>query len=463
MIKHSLKTKLSLTITFVVLLTVVLISFFSNILLNKQFKNYKLKQLENTTQELVNSMSLQYSQSTKTWDANFVHSIGMLALSDGYLLTVEDISGNIVWDAETCDMTSCHQIVTGMTQEMEKRSPHMQGGFTTRNLDITINQEQIGTMTIKYYSPYFLSENDYNFINGLNYILIAIGFVSLLISIIVGILISKRLSSPILKTIEATKQIADGNYATRVNEKANTMEVLELMDSVNHLADSLEKQENLRKQLTADVAHEFRTPLTTLQTHIEAMLEGIWEPTPERLQSCHDEIVRISKMVVDLENLSKVESDNMNLRFVSTNLGDVARKVVSGYETPLKNKKLQVFTEGTCSDVMADEDRIYQVLSNLLSNAIKYTPVNGKIIIRLSEDDKVVRLSIKDSGIGISESDLPFIFERFYRADKSRNRLTGGSGIGLAIVKSIVAAHGGKVSVSSNLGEGTEFIVEFPK
>jgi len=500
MVINRLKTKLSLAIALVALLTVFLISFFSNIFVNKQYKDYKLNQLEQTTLELVNSVSLQYSQTAKTWDAKFIHTIGMLALSDGYLLTIKDIAGNVIWDAKTCDMAACQTLVTDMTQQMETRNPYQDSGFVSRDLDIKINQEKIGTMTIQYYSPYFLSKNDFDFINGLNIILIVIGIVSLLISALVGFFVARRLSDPILKTVEITKQIADGNYTIRMEKNTSTKELLELTDSINHLAKSLETQETLRKQLTADVAHEFRTPLTTLQTHTEAMLEGVWEPTPERLQSCHDEIVRISKMVVDLENLAKVENNNLNLHVSSINLYDITSKAIEGFETDIKNKNLNVSlkaieeleadlrnkspsvslktTEGFETDnknnnsdtshngqsfyIQADPDRIYQVLVNLISNAIKYTPNGGDITITLADTGVSTRLSIKDNGIGISDGDLPFIFERFYRADKSRNRMTGGSGIGLAIVKSIVNAHDGKVSVKSKLGEGSEFIVEFP-
>ena len=460
--KHKLKTKLSLSIALIVLLTVVMISYFSNLLMNKRFTDYKLAQLENSTQQIANSLALQYDQTTQTWDADFVHSIGMLALSDGFLITVRDASGNIVWDAESCDMAYCHQLMADMTQQMEERSPGLNGGFIPRTMDIRIGSEPVGTLTIVYYSPYFLSENDSSFLSSFNTILVVIGLESLLVSILVGFFLARRLGNPLLKTVEITRQIASGNYKVRIHEKTGTKEVLDLMDQVNLLAESLEKQENLRKQLTADVAHELRTPLTTLQTHIEAMIEGVWEPTSERLQSCQDEIVRINRMVVDLENLSKIEKGNLDLHLTAVRLKDAVRNAVSGYQDVLEKKNLRVSIEGDCADIMADAGRIDQVVANLLSNAVKYTPDGGAVTFTLSNTDHAVRLSVRDTGIGIGESDLPFVFERFYRADKSRSKMTGGSGIGLAIVKSIVQAHGGTVSVSSRLGEGSEFVILFP-
>jgi signal transduction histidine kinase len=463
MMKHRLKTKLSLSIALVVLLTVILISYFSNLLMNKRFTDYKLAQLENSTQQIAGSLALQYDQTAQTWNADFVHSIGMLALSDGFLITVRDVSGNIVWDAETCDRAYCHQLMADMTEQMEARSPGLEGGFVPRTMDINIGTKPVGTLTIVYYSPYFLSENDSSFLNSFNTILVVIGFASLLVSVLVGFFLARRLGDPLLKTVEITRKIATGNFNVRIHEKTSTKEVLELMDQVNLLAESLEKQENLRKQLTADVAHELRTPLTTLQTHIEAMIEGVWEPTSERLKSCQDEIVRINRMVVDLENLSKIEKGNLDLQMTAVRLKESVQKAVSGYQTVLEKKNLRVSIEGDCAEIMADTGRIDQVVANLLSNAVKYTPDGGAVTVFLSDTDHAVRLCIRDTGIGISENDLPFVFERFYRADKSRCKMTGGSGIGLAIVKSIVLAHGGTVSVLSKLGEGSEFVVEFPK
>jgi signal transduction histidine kinase len=211
------------------------------------------------------------------------------------------------------------------------------------------------------------------------------------------------------------------------------------------------------------VAHELRTPITTAQTHLEAMIEGCWEPTKERLQSCYDEMTRISRLVRDLESLAKVESGNSKLDRSMISLKELSNNAVLNFEAELKNKELRMSVEGSDSRIFADKYRIDQVLMNLMSNAIKYTPEGGNIDIRISETEDSVILEFEDNGIGIPEEELPLIFERFYRADKSRNRMTGGSGIGLAIVRSIIAAHGGTVEVRSSLNSGTCFTLTFPK
>ncbi|PKM53223.1 MAG: two-component sensor histidine kinase, partial [Firmicutes bacterium HGW-Firmicutes-5] len=183
----------------------------------------------------------------------------------------------------------------------------------------------------------------------------------------------------------------------------------------------------------------------------------------ERLKSCHDEILRIGKIIQDLENLAKVESDNLKLDKTQINLNELSEKAVGNFAAEIDKKKLNVSIYGESSDTYADQNRVSQVIINLVSNAVKYTPEHGIIKIFISEDKQFVRLSVSDNGIGIPEDELPYVFERFYRADKSRNRMTGGSGIGLAIVKSIVTAHGGMVEAESHLNEGSRFVVKLPK
>lgn len=461
--KHRLRTKFSLTIAIVMLLTIGLISLLSNFLIEKQFTNYLGIQQEKTTQEIANNLSQQYDPVTKTWDADFVHTIGMYALNDGYIISVTDAGGQVIWDAETCDMTMCNQVTNDIVHTMNMQYPQSQGQFTSKSISLTKDNDTTGTVNIKYYGPYFLNEDDFQFLKSLNAILIGIGFVSLFLSILLGTFLAKRLSNPILKTVNVTKQISEGDFAVRIEEHTNTTELDELIDAINHLADSLGKQEALRKQLTADVAHELRTPLTSVGTHIEAMIEGVWEPTNQRLQSCYDEILRIGKIIQDLENLARVESENLKLDKKQLNLTEVAEKVLGNLEAEISKKNLRVSIEGSSSDIFGDPDRISQVLMNLISNAIKYTPDSGQIQILIAEKNQSVKISVKDNGVGISEDEQPYIYERFYRADKSRNRLTGGTGIGLAIVKSIVTAHGGTVEVKSQPNEGSCFTVILPK
>lgn len=462
-IKHSLRAKLSLSILFVVLITVALISILSNFFIQGQFKYYMSNQQEKIQEKMVDSISREYDKTTNSWNIDKVHIIGMDALYDKNIIKVYDLQNDVVWDAQKLDKVTCLAVMEDVTHTMMTNYPNLNGEFTSKTLDIKNDGEKVGTVEINYYGPFFLEENDFEFLSSLNIILIGVGLFSLIFSVVVGVIMAKRLSDPINNVVDTSKQISDGYYNVRIKEETNTKEVGELISSINNLAFSLEKQEKLRKQLTADIAHEFRTPLTTLQTHMEAMIEGIWKPEIYRLESCHDEIVRISKMIKDLESLARVENDNFKLNKSKINLLDIMNKALSNFDVDIKKKSILLSIEGGCSNIFADGDRINQVLINLISNAVKYTNEGGNVNIKIAEIDGFVAISIKDSGMGISQENIPFVFERFYRGDKSRNKMTGGSGIGLAIVKSIIMAHEGKLELTSNLGKGSCFTIKLPR
>lgn len=461
--KRSLKTQLSLTTAMMVLFTVLLISFLSNIFINLKFKDYIAEQQKQKTKEIVSSLSQQYNITLDSWNVNFIHTIGMYALYDGYIITVYDDWGESIWDAEKHDMTLCMQVMADISERMKEKYPKINGEFISKSYDLIQKGQKVGSVSISYFGPYFLSENDFQFLSALNIILISIGICSLILSILIGWIMATRISKPILKTVDIAREISAGNYSIGFDDTTKTKELDELILSINHLAKSLKDQEELRKQLTADVSHELRTPLTTVATHLEAMIEGVWEPTQDRLKSCYEEINRITKLVRDLEQLAKAESNNLKLNKTSIKLVDIISSIIRLFEIEIKNKNLNITIDGDLGELIADKDRINQVVRNLLSNAIKYTLDNGHINIKIIDTEKSVTFNVEDDGIGISEKDIPFIFERFYRADKSRNRKTGGAGIGLAIVKSIVSAHGGKVEVESSLDYGTVFKVTLPR
>lgn len=463
MAKRSLKSQLSLTIAMAVFVTVALISVLSNLFISEKFKDYIAQKQTQKTQEIVSSLSQQYNAKTGQWNTDFIHTIGMYALYDGYIIKVHENNGTAVWDAAFHDMTLCTQVMADISEWMQEKYPRINGEFTSRDYPLMQSGQEVGAVTISYYGPYFLSENDFQFLKALNTILISIGSVSLLFSLILGWIMARRISMPITQTANIAKEISAGNYDIRFREETRTRELEALVTSVNDLADSLKEQQNLRKILTADIAHELRTPLTTVSTHLEAMIEGIWEPTKVRLQSCHEEINRITKLVKDLESLAEVEQNNLISHKTLINLLEIVTTISNNLEMDIFNKKLDFTVLGQVPCILADKDRISQAILNLLSNAIKYTPENGHINVVLIEKKNSVELMIEDDGIGISKADQPFIFERFYRAEKSRNRKTGGAGIGLAIVESIINAHNGQIRVESELNKGSKFIIDLPK
>jgi signal transduction histidine kinase len=458
---RSLRTQLSLAIVFVVLVAVALISFFSNVLIVRQFESYITEQQDARVKTIADNLAQYYNGLTNTWDLNAVHALSMYSLNDGYIIKVSDYRGETVWDAENHDMGLCQQTMMDIMARMEAHGET--GEFVSVSLNLVQNEQKIGTASVKHYGPFFLSESEFSFIGALNVILAIIGVLSLVFSFVVGWLLARRLVRPIRKTADIAAAIANGRYDVQFESNTSTRELHNLVSGVNHLAHALAKQENLRKQLTADVAHELRTPLATLGTHVEAMIEGIWKPTPERLQSCHEEILRLGKMVADLERLEHAESENLKLEKSSVDLLALSKTVCDNFAGQLASKNQRLEIDGANVIVSIDKDRISGVITNLLSNAVKYTPDGSEISIFIQDTPRSALFIIEDAGSGIPESELPYIFERFYRADKSRNRDTGGAGLGLAIVKSVVSAHGGTITAENRADGGARFTVTLPK
>ena len=460
--RKSLRKKLSLSYIFVTLICVVLISILSNFFLEKQFKDYVIQEHERKNKVIVSAVSQQYYENGK-FNIDVIKSIGIDAIENGVFISVKDASDKTIWNAENYDDSKCKEVKNHLTSNMETLFPNWKGIYTKDNYPIINNSNKVGTIEIGYYGPFYYNDNDIMYSKTLNKILIIVGITSLCIALIVGLLMAEGLSRPILNVIDTAEMISKGNYRQRIKKKSNIDEIEKLTTSINNLGDSLNKQEKLRKRLTRDVSHELRTPLSTLQSHMEALIDGIWQPTTDRLISCHEEILRLKRLVGDMEKLTQYESENLILNKTKFNLGEVIKNIVLNFEKEFLNKEVELISYDQDIIVHADKDKISQVIVNLMYNALKYTLKGGKVEVELFEDGQYAKLSVKDTGIGISEVDLPYIFERFYRVDESRNKLTGGSGIGLTITKSIVEAHKGTINVKSKINDGTEFLVKVPR
>lgn len=461
--KQRLRTQLSAGFALIALTVISLVSLTANLLINRQFEKYMQAQQKNFSEKLAGELSLQYDRLSGQWNLEYIHGVGMYALNDGYIIKLYDKNGASVWDAENHDMTYCHQIMNDISDRMERMRPYLDGSFITTRYDLKQNGIKIGYADIICYGPYSFTEDALHFLNSLNRILLTTAALSVAGAVLAGVFFAKHISRPIVKTIQITKEISEGNYAMRFESQVRTRELGELTQAVNHMASALETQENIRKRLTTDVAHELRTPLSNIASHLEAMIEGIWEPTEVRLKSCYEEILRISRLVLDMEQLRQTESENLKLQKTSVDLLSMVLSVCSGFEAELTAKHLTCSVEGGSAVILADQERLCQVITNLLSNAVKYSMEGGHIRMTITGNSRQVTLTVEDNGIGIPEEDLPFIFERFYRTDKSRSRRTGGAGIGLTIARAIVQAHGGNITAESSKEQGSRFIIILPR
>ena len=283
--------------------------------------------------------------------------------------------------------------------------------------------------------------------------------ISSVIAIILSLAISKSLTKPIKRLTNASKRISNGNYDERLNINMPN-EISELVNSFNEMANSLHHNETRRVELIANIGHELSTPLSSLQGFIEGIEDGHFEADKQTLEACKRQISRLEKVINDLSLLSKVEIGDFHLELKEQDLNVILRRVKMSFEPRLleKNISLELDISPDVIMVMADSARLEQILNNLITNAIRHSSKNSRIILASKILKDKVEVSVEDFGEGISELDLKHIFNRFYRADKSRIYTDGqGSGIGLTIAKHYARAHCSEIIVKSQLGKGSKF------
>lgn len=302
------------------------------------------------------------------------------------------------------------------------------------------------------------------FIERINLTLFYGALIGAVIALVLGIVLSRTLTHPIRELTQATHAVSEGDLSQQVPVRSND-ELGELARAFNKMSTELSRSVNVRKQMTADIAHELRTPLSLILGHAEAVHDGVLPPTRENFEIIRDEAVRLEHLINDLRILSLADAGELSIHLQSVQperlLNEVA--VLYQYQTQRKNITFTLDVSPELPPIEVDPGRMTQVLTNILDNAFRHTPEGGTIMLAAKELEDQLELAIQDNGPGLDSEDLERIFERFYRADPSRQREDGGSGLGLAIARSIVQAHGGQLSAESEPGQGLKVSVLLPK
>jgi two-component system sensor histidine kinase BaeS len=283
------------------------------------------------------------------------------------------------------------------------------------------------------------------------------------LALLLGMLLARTLTRPIRELTTATRALAKGDLGQQVAVRTRD-EMGELATSFNQMSADLAQASQLRRQMTADVAHELRTPLSLILGYTESLSDGKLPATQETFDIMYDEAQHLSRLINDLRTLSLADAGELPLNRRPVDPQALLERAMSAHmpEAQRRGISIQIQAPPGLPEIEVDPGRIAQVLENLMSNALRYTPEDGQIGLSAATEGKSVTLRVQDDGVGIASEDLPYVFDRFYRADKSRQRHEGESGLGLAIAKSIVEAHGGTLSVDSATGEGTTFTVALP-
>ncbi len=308
-----------------------------------------------------------------------------------------------------------------------------------------------------------MGEREDSFLDDVRRSLWISGGLTAVAALALALVLSRQITRPLSRLATATREVAGGNLSTRI-EKFGGDEIGQVGEAFNSMAAALQRQEEVRQAMMADIAHELRTPLSVLRGNVEAMLDGLVEPNAEQLQVLHGQSMTLGRLVEDLRTLSLASAGQLGLERRPVDLAGLADGVASELQGAAEEcgVDLRVRSSGEIPPVDGDSGRLAQVLRNLLDNALRYTPPGGQVTASVEAGRNEVTVLVSDTGSGITAEDLPHVFDRFYRADPSRSRSSGGSGLGLAIAKQLVEAHGGRIWAESGPGRGSVFAFALP-
>ena len=460
-----MRTKLFLSTLIIAIITLTFSMLSVNFVFRQQFSDYLTQANETTIERLPSRLSALY-QAKGTWDPTSLDEVSQ-SLPMGTVVTLTDPKGQpIATLSNPMDdmMNGQGEMGMGMGKGMGKFS-YSATNWKTKTFTVSGPLGTLATAQVRYpATAQILNPQDVHFQSAVFRSLLFAGGLALLFGILLSYFTSRQLVSPLRRLTQAANRIGHGHLDERVSVHSKD-EVEQLANAFNAMADNLARQETLRKQFTADIAHELRTPLTSIKSYIEAFQDHVLPANQENLSSIHEEIDRLVDLSSDLKDLNIAEIGALQLILEPVDLKQLLEKIIRSLHPLIQEKELTLNWNAPEESVtmFGDERLLTRLFYNLLHNAYRYSNSGGQINVALTKTPNFAEIKIRNTGMGISEDDLPLIFERFYRADKSRTRETGGTGIGLALVHQITDLHKGTISVQSKVGHETEFIVRLPK
>lgn len=448
---HSIRRRLAFILITCTMLSLLFSAIFVNLAVNSTFNKYI-----SDNQEKRNERIVSYFEEVYKRDLNWTADSGKEMQHEGYMsnycLTLLDKDKKEIWAMDPNEILN----MSGENAGNEYR---------TATFDITYQEKVVGYVIIGQYEPVLVSEQDINFKMSINRSIAISVVVAIAFAALISFYFSKQFSNPVKAISETSVDLTEGKYTSKTTMKSNVLEIDNLIKSINILGEKLKYQDELRKRLVSDISHEIRTPLNIFQNNLEAMIDGVFPVTTDRLNNLNDEVIRFGRLLNNLDALKELEEINVELQMKSVNLKELITKLSDIFSVHSKRKNITLSLRIKPKQkytILGDEDKLRQVFINILSNAVKFTNPGGDITISLDSDKNYIYLSVKDNGIGINKQDLPFIFERLYRGDKSRNQVEG-NGIGLTITKQILLHHSASIEVDSEEGVGTNVRVRFVK
>ena len=442
-----LTTKLLLAFLLVSIISSGIIVLFTRVATNREFEKFVSDRYK---YELVEELG-KYYQQNRTWDGveKAFKQFGREPNDHDYdrplFFSIAEPDGKIVVAGTDRKMG---EILSA--EELSHCSP------------IQVENKTVGVLLLAYSPDRNPMEDEFlRRLNG-SIFLSAVG--TIIVALFLGILLSRSITRPIRELTKATHAMADGNLNQKVNVCSRD-EIGELAESFNKMSSDLSRSFNLRKQMTADIAHELRTPLSLIIGHAEGVHDGVLEPNHENFEIIREEAERLEHLVNDLRTLSLADAGELSVDFQPININNLISDIYTHYISPFNQQRITLNLKPAPVTLTAnlDPSRFTQVLNNILDNALHYTPAGGSVGIETKLVENKIQISIQDNGEGVTPEEAAHLFDRFYRADEARNRNDGGSGLGLAIAKSIIDMHGGKIWAESEKGKGLKMVIELPK
>jgi len=441
---HRLWFRLSVTFAAIILVTVGTIYFFVSERIAVEMEYYETISAQYRSDQIRSRLYLFYLDKGSWEDVQSI--VEPTARVSGTHIILVGANGTVIGDSKG------ELLGTNYTDSQED------------SLELTLGKEFLGRVYIipdpaaeLYVAPFLRLST------SINRSLLLGGSVAIAIALLLTFILSRRITSPIGALAKAARRLGRGDLSQRVQLQGEG-EIAALSQAFNSMASDLEHAEQLRRNMVADVAHELRTPLSNIQGYLEAIRDGVIKPDGTTINSLNEEAALLSRLVNELQELSLAEAGELKLVYQAEDITSLVKEAVTPWQPQLTAKKISLSLDlpDNLPLVNIDWQRVNQVLHNLLENAVAYTHEGGTINVAAAKQGNWVEVSVSDTGDGIPVGDLPHIFERFYRVDKSRARATGGSGLGLTIAKRLVEAHGGKITVQSKLGKGSLFLFTLP-
>ena len=444
-------TKRVVLVALLVSLTTILAStLVLSFVWEQHFQSYTRENVQRVADSTASQVASGYSRAGGDWyNGALSAAASASSLYDTLHIQVRDEDGGIVYDDSPDDVLGSVGVKPS--------------SGNVASAPIVVDGQRVGTVYARVAgSDTLLTQPDAEFREKSYQAMLFAAVIAFIIAIVVVAVFARGLSAPIKRITNAAKELKEGNYAARTGMKGND-EIARLGYTFDLMADSIEKNRKLERRLVTDVAHELRTPLMAIQSTVEAMIDGVFEPDAERLETLNSEVRRLSRLVDALLKLSRLESRTKPIERNKVDLTEMLSTVVSTHQAYIQEAGLTLkFEYDPHVFVYGDADLLRQATANLISNAVRYTPEGGTITVMARKGDIMGQIIVQDTGIGLTPEEAKMVFQRFWRADPGRARSTGGLGVGLSVVKEIVDQHNGWVRVEGHPNEGSCFTIYIP-